>query len=70
MNQTMDQAVSLDYYYWVITTIKPSMLQVVCLTSSYYIKLKFPINIFHILNACEDYTYTFLYRQGIILAKK
>ena len=59
MNQTMDQAVSLDYYYWAITTMKPSKLQVVCLTSSYYVKLKFPVNIIHIPDTCKDYTNMF-----------
>ena len=59
MNQTTDQAVSLDYYYWAFTTMKPSKLQVVFLTSSYYIKLKFPIDIIHIADACEAYTNMF-----------
>ena len=45
LNQIMDQAVNLDYYYWTITTMKPSKLQVVCLMSSYYVKLKFSIDI-------------------------
>ena len=47
INQTMDQAASLDHYYWAITTMKPSKLQVVCLTSSYDVKLRFPIDITH-----------------------
>ena len=51
MNQTTDQAFTLDYYYWSITTMKPSKLQVVCLTSSYYIKHKFN-------DAWETYTNT------------
>ena len=59
INQTTDHAVSLDYYYWAITTMKPSKLQVVCLTSLFYIKLKLPINIIHIPDACEAYTNTF-----------
>ena len=59
MNQTTDQAVSLDYYYWAIITMKPSKLQVVCLTSSYYVKLKFPIDVIHIPDACKAYTNTF-----------
>ena len=37
--QTTDQAISLDYYYWAIMTMVPTKLQVVCITSSYYIKL-------------------------------
>ena len=53
MNQTTDQAGGLDYYYWAITTMKPSKLQVVCLTSSYYITLKFLIGIIHITDVCE-----------------
>ena len=44
-NQTTDQAISLDYYYWAIMTMVPTKLQVICLTSSYYIKLKCPVNI-------------------------
>ena len=42
INQTTDQAVTLDYYYWAITKMVPTKLQVMCLTSSYYIKLKCP----------------------------
>ena len=56
----MHQAVSLDHYYWAITTMKPSKLQVVCLTSSYYIKLKLSIDIIYIPDACEAYTNTVL----------
>ena len=55
----MDQAVSFDYYHWAITTMKPSQLQIVCLTSSYYIKLKFPIDISHTHDACKAYTNMF-----------
>ena len=70
MNHMMDQAVSLDYYYWVITTMKPSKLQVVCLTSSYCIKLKFPIDIIHIPNTCEAYTNTFFLPSRNSLSKE
>ena len=55
MNQSTDQAVSLDYYYWAITTMKPSKLWEICITSSYYIKLKFPIDIILIPDAHEAY---------------
>ena len=55
----MGQAISLDYYYWAITTMKHSKLQIVCLTSSYYVKLKFPIDIMHVPDACEAYTNMF-----------
>ena len=37
----------------------PTKLQVVCLTSSYYIKLKCPVNIIFLPNAYEAYTNTF-----------
>ena len=40
INQTTDQAISFDYYYWAVTTMVPTTLQVICLISSYYIKLK------------------------------
>ena len=39
--------------------MKPLELQVVCLTSSYYFNLKFPIDISHIPDACKAYTNTF-----------
>ena len=55
----MDKAVSLDYYYLVITTMKPSKLHVVCLTSSYCVKHKFPIDIIHVPDVCKAYTNTF-----------
>ena len=70
MNQTMDQAVSLDYYNLAITTKKPSKLQVVCLTSSYYIKLKFPIDIIHIPDTCEAYTNIFFLPARNSLSKQ
>ena len=59
INQTMDQATTLDYYYWAIATMKPSKLQILCLTSSYCVKLKFPIDIIHVPDACEAYNNTF-----------
>ena len=70
VNQTTEQAVRLDYYYWAITTMKPFMLQVVCLTSSYYVKLKFPIDIMHVPDACEAYTNTFFLPARNSLSKK
>ena len=70
MNQIMDQAVSLDYYYWAITTTKPSKLHVGCLISSYYIKLKFPIDIIHIHDACEAYINMLLLPAGNSLSKE
>ena len=65
-----DQAVTLDYYYWAITTMKPSKLQAVCLTSSYYIKLKFPIDIVQIPDACKAYTNTFFLPTRNSLSKE
>ena len=32
INQTTDQAISLVYYYWAVTTVVPTKLQVICLT--------------------------------------
>ena len=66
----MDQAVSLDYYYWAIMTMKPSRLQAVCLTSLHYIRLKFPINIIHISDACEAYTNMFFLSARNNLSKE
>ena len=37
----------------------PTKLQVMCLTTSYYIKLKCPVDIVFLPNACEAYTNTF-----------
>ena len=58
-NQTTDQAISLNYYYWDITTMVPTKLQVICFTSSYYIKLKCPFDIKFPSDACEAHTNTF-----------
>ena len=66
----MDQAVSFGYYYWAITIMKPSKLQVECLILSYYIKLKFPINIIHITDACETYTNMFFLPARNTLSKE
>ena len=54
-----DQAIGLNYYYWAVTTMVPTKLQVICLTSSYYIKLKCPVDIIFLPDACEAYTNTF-----------
>ena len=59
INQITDQAISLNYYYWAITTMVPTKLRVICLTSSYYIKLKCTVDIIFLPNACEAYTNTF-----------
>ena len=68
-NQTTDQAINLDYYYWAITTLVPTRLQVICLTSFYYIKLKGPINIIFLPNACEAYTKTFYLLEIALVGK-
>ena len=59
INQTPGQAISLNYFYWAVTTVVPTKLQVVCLTSSYYIKLKCPVGIIFLPSACEACTNTF-----------
>ena len=37
----------------------PTKLQVICLTSSYYTKLKRPVNMIFLPDACEAYTNAF-----------
>ena len=59
IDQTTDETISLYYYYWAITTMVPTKLQVMFLTSSYYIKLKCWVDIIFLTNACEAYTNTF-----------
>ena len=59
INQTTGKAISLNYYYWDVRTIVPTKLQVVCFTSSYYIKLKCPVDIVFLSNAYKAYTNTF-----------
>ena len=58
-NQVTDQAISPNYYYWAVATVVCTKLQVVCLTSPYYIKLKCPVDIIFLPNACEAYPNTF-----------
>ena len=70
VNQTTDQAVSFNYYYWAKTTMIPTKLQVICLTSSYYIKLKCPVDIIFLPNACEAYTNTFYLTTKNSLSKE
>ena len=50
--------------------MKPSKLQVGCLTSSYYIKLKFPSNSIHFPDACKACTNTFLLPARNSLSKE
>ena len=55
----------MGYYHH--ETIK---LQVVCLTSSYYIKLKFPIDIIHVPDTCKAYTNMFFLPARNSLSKE
>ena len=59
INQTTDQVISTNNYYWAKTTMVPTKLQVICLTSSYCIKLGYSVDIIFLCNACEAYTNTF-----------
>ena len=70
MNQMKDQAVSFEYYYWAITTMKTLELQILCLTSSYCIKLKFPTDIIHIHDTCKAYTTMFFLPARNSLSKE
>ena len=65
INQTTDQAISLGFYYLAITTMKPK-LQIVCLTFLYYVKFKLPIDIIHVPDACEAYTFFLPARNSLI----
>ena len=47
----------------------PTKLQIIYLTSSYYIKLKCPVDIIFLPNACEAYTITF-YQPARTLSKE
>ena len=58
-NQTTNQAVTLIYYYWAIMMMIPNKLQAMCLTSSYYIKLKILVDMIFLFDVCEAYTNTF-----------
>ena len=66
----MDQAVSLDYYYWATTTMKPSKLQVICLISLYYVNLNFLLTLYMSLMPVKLILIHSFYQQGIALAKK
>ena len=48
----------------------PSQLQAVCLTSSYYVKRKFLIDIVHIPDTCEAYINTFFLPARNSLSKE
>ena len=50
--------------------MEPPKWHVVCLTSSYYIKLKLPINIIHIHDVCEAYTNMFFLPARNSLSKE
>ena len=50
--------------------MKPCKLHIVCLTSSYYVKLKFPIDILHVPDACKTYTNTFFLPARNSLSKE
>lgn len=60
VNQTRDRAIALDDTYWAVLTMKPTKLQVSCLTSSTYIKLKYPLDVIKLEQSCEGFTQTML----------
>ena len=70
INQTMDQAISLSYYYLAITTTILNMLQVICLTSSHHITFKCSVDIIFLPQACEAYTNPFYLPARNGLSKK
>ena len=53
-----------------MTTIVPTKLQEVCPTSSYYIKLKCPVDIIFLPGACEAFTNTFYLPARSSLSKE
>ena len=60
INQTTDLAMSLDNLYWATSTIKPTRLHILCLTTSYYKQLKYPLDITYLGDSCEGFTATML----------
>ena len=48
-----DNALSLEPNYWVVITQSPIVLQINCLLTTTYLKVKYPIDIVHLKDGCE-----------------
>ena len=70
VNFTRDQAFSLDSQFWAILTVRPTTMQVNCLTKTYYVKLQHPLDIIFLEESCEASTVSMLLPARTILSKE
>ena len=48
-----DHAISLEPNYWVVVTQAPRILHIICLQTTTYLQVKYPIDIVHLQDGCE-----------------
>ena len=48
-----DHAISLEPNYWVVVTQAPRVLHIICLQTTTYLQVKYPIDIVHLQDGCE-----------------
>ncbi|MCG8622264.1 MAG: hypothetical protein MJE68_09755, partial [Proteobacteria bacterium] len=48
-----DHAISLQPNYWVVITQAPRVLHIICLQTTTYLQVKYPIDIVHLQDGCE-----------------
>ena len=70
VNFTRDQVFSLDSQFSVILTVQPTTMQVNCLTTMYYVKLQYPLDIIFLEESCEASTVSMLLPSHTVLSKE
>ena len=70
VNFTRDQALSLDSQFWAILTIRPTTMQVNCLTKTYYVELQHPLDIIFLEESCEASIASMLLPSHTVLSKE
>ena len=70
VNFTRDQALSLDSQFWVVLTVRPTTMQVNCLTKTYYVELQHPLDIIFLEESCEASIASMLLPSRTVLSKE
>ena len=70
VNFTRDQALSLDSQFWAILTVRPTTMQVNCLTKTYYVELQHPLDIIFLEESCEASIASMLLPSCMVLSKE
>ena len=65
-----DHAISLEPNYWVVVTQAPWVLHIICLQTTTYLQVKYPIDIVHLQDGCEATSSTLVLPGHLCLVKE